>query len=167
MRTRAHLLVCFLVLLPSCVHSMTEGDIARRLSLASPIVLAIVGYLPLALIATYTLIVLVTRRSLSSRVRVAGAIAAIMLAKPDRPLHPRSPSPLPTLPRGRRPAKAPPPRSSHWDACLPPGSSLGDPSLSRSQFGALRPPSRSAEAASRGVVYSTAGCLSANVSGPI
>jgi len=66
--------------MPSFVHSTTPLDIATQLSLANPIILAIIGYLPLGLVAIYVLIALATRKSPRMRAPVLAAIARIALA---------------------------------------------------------------------------------------
>jgi hypothetical protein len=69
-----------LILVPSFVHAITPLDIATQLSLANPIVLAIIGYLPLGLVSIYVLIALATRKSPRTRAPVVAAIAFIALA---------------------------------------------------------------------------------------
>lgn len=80
MRIPAHIGVCYLILGPSFVHATAPLDIATQLSLANPIVLAIVGYLPLALVAIYLLIALATRKSPRTRAPLLAGIAFIALA---------------------------------------------------------------------------------------
>jgi hypothetical protein len=80
MRIPAHIVVCFVILMPSFVHSTTPLDIATQLSLANPIVLAVIAYLPLGLVAIYVLIALATRKTSRTRAPAVAAIACIALA---------------------------------------------------------------------------------------
>ena len=75
-----HVIVCYLVFLPWFVHPTVQWDIVRQLSLVGPIALGVIGYSVWALIGLYFLIVFLTRKSWTPRLRTFAAIGAVALS---------------------------------------------------------------------------------------
>ncbi len=80
MRILVHIVVCYLILGLSFVHSTLPKDFAQILSLTGPFILAVIEWCPLVLLLSYALIVFATRKSPVGSARIVGAIVVAVLA---------------------------------------------------------------------------------------
>jgi hypothetical protein len=80
MRIVVHILVLYVIIGLSFVHSTSSQGIARDLSLTSPAISAVLEWCPLVLIVVYAVFARATRKSSAALTWIGGAIGAVVLA---------------------------------------------------------------------------------------